>query len=296
MRKVKYRLEDFLMFDYLAVERHLGNMARKGWKLESIGVHLWKYRRIEPSELTFAVTYIEDASDFNPGPTESQMLLEEYCETAGWEKVCDWNKMQIFCTEEKNPVPLESEESVRLEVIQKSMDKSFVIPNLIVMCYMVILSLFLAHLVVGTDMNGMRVINSIALCGLLMCILGTVVEAGAIGNYFRWISRSEKSIAQGGACVENRFYRIFSKITWGIIFILFVAMMLAYLEIEDVGRRVYQYLYLPMLWLIIFLVGRVRQGLKKLGVSKAINIVLTLAADFLIAFLLIGGMSYLLLF
>ena len=85
-KDVKRRLETFLLFDYRGVEKHLSKMAQNGWKLEEVGRYSWKYRRIEPADLKYAVTYVPDASDLNPEPTDNQLTLEEYCAEAGWEK------------------------------------------------------------------------------------------------------------------------------------------------------------------------------------------------------------------
>ena len=56
MRKTKYRLEPFQLYDYSGIEEHLTKMARKGWILETVGALAWKYRRIEPQELEFSIT------------------------------------------------------------------------------------------------------------------------------------------------------------------------------------------------------------------------------------------------
>ena len=83
MRDTKYRVENLALYDYKRVEQHLSAMAAKGWRLESIGARLWKYRRAEPAKVHYAVAYIQDASQFNPGPTERQQTLEELCAAAG---------------------------------------------------------------------------------------------------------------------------------------------------------------------------------------------------------------------
>ena len=92
----KYRMEDRQRYDFKGVEKHLADMAAKGWRLERAGRHIWKYRRAEPAKVRYAVTYSLDASEFNPGPTKGQESLEDLCAAAGWQKVSDWNQMQIL--------------------------------------------------------------------------------------------------------------------------------------------------------------------------------------------------------
>ena len=120
MRNRKRCWNHLNLYDYQGIERHLSAMAAKGWRLEKAGPQLWTYRRAEPASVHYAVTYIPDSSQFNPGPTERQQTLEELCAAAGWEKVADWFQMQIYCSEAENPIPLETEESVRLEAVHRS--------------------------------------------------------------------------------------------------------------------------------------------------------------------------------
>ena len=124
MAKYKYQIGTFNLFDYVGVERHLEKMAAKGWQFDSIGSFFWKYKKAEPAQLKYSVTYIPEASDFDPEPLEKQKEIEAYCEKAGWQKVGNWLQMQIFCSENPEAVPIETDEELRLEVIGKSMKKN----------------------------------------------------------------------------------------------------------------------------------------------------------------------------
>ena len=95
MKNVTYHWNTFQLYDYRGVEEQLSAMAARGWRLEKAGSALWKYRRAEPANLRYAVTYSGTASRFEPGPTEGEQSLEELCAAAGWTKVSDCSKMQI---------------------------------------------------------------------------------------------------------------------------------------------------------------------------------------------------------
>ena len=133
MKDVKYRWNTLCLYDYRSVEDHLSAMAAQGWRLEKAGNTLWKYRRADPAPVRYAVTYNVGASQFNPGPTEGQESLEELCNAAGWTKVCDWAQAQIFFTEDKNAVSLETDEALRLQNIHRSMRKNFLPSNLVLL-------------------------------------------------------------------------------------------------------------------------------------------------------------------
>ena len=48
MNTKKRRLEYYSFYNHTGIERHLTEMALKGWLLESISNFYWTYRRIEP--------------------------------------------------------------------------------------------------------------------------------------------------------------------------------------------------------------------------------------------------------
>ena len=57
MRQTKYVVTQFTFYDRTGIQRMLEKQARKGWLLESIHPFAWKYRRIEPKKLHFAVIH-----------------------------------------------------------------------------------------------------------------------------------------------------------------------------------------------------------------------------------------------
>ena len=63
--KKKRRLVWYLPWDGTYAERHLEKMARKGWRLENAGNPFWIYRRAEPANLRYAITYFPTASVFD---------------------------------------------------------------------------------------------------------------------------------------------------------------------------------------------------------------------------------------
>ena len=124
MKDTKRRFEAFSFFDHTGIQAHLEEMAVKGWMVEQPGPYLWRYRRIEPQRLHFAVTYFPAASDCDPGPTEGQQTYQDYCESAGWHLSARWGQMQIFCTAEEDPVPLETDALTQVDTVHRTMKRS----------------------------------------------------------------------------------------------------------------------------------------------------------------------------
>ena len=134
MKTKKRRLEGFLFYDYEHVERHLEKMACKGWRLSKICKWYWEYERIEPANLRFAVTYFAEASQWNPQPTHRQEEFWAFCEAAGWKLAAEWDQMQIMYSEEANPVPVETDEHVKLEMIHRAMKKAWIPGSVALIC------------------------------------------------------------------------------------------------------------------------------------------------------------------
>lgn len=280
MKTTKQEWNLYQLYDYQGVERHLEAMAARGWRLERIGSAFWTYRRAEPAQVTYAVTYVSDASLFNPRPTENQENLDALCAAAGWEKVCDWAQMQIFVSEQSDPVPLETEDAVRIEAIHRSMKKNF-LPSNFVLLMLPLLWLFMAWRDFRRDpVDFFSSSNDFFL--ILLGILLLVLQGANLSAYYRWRRRSLATVAQGGACVSTGGYRRFNLVAFGVL----AAIAAAYLASLLLWQRSSMGVFL--LWLLIyggilFLVIRTRDTLKRVGAPKRLNMALTLAVDVVLA-------------
>ena len=90
MKQTKRRMETLSFYDRTGVERHLQKMAAEGWMIDRVDAFGWRYRRIEPQKLHFAVTYYPKASEFDPGPTAGQQVYHALSEQTGWRYVTSW--------------------------------------------------------------------------------------------------------------------------------------------------------------------------------------------------------------
>lgn len=291
MRDVKYRMETLCLYDYRGVEEHLRAMAARGWWLERAGNRLWKYRRAEPEEVRYAVTYSVEASQFNPEPTEGQRSLEELCAAAGWRKVDDWFQMQIFCTRDPHAVSLETDEGLRLEGIHRAMRKNFLPGNAVAL----LLSLLMGGAFVGTlFVKPFRVFerNSSLFSGVLF-VLAAALMVYTLWHYYHWRRRSLRSVAEGGGCVPlGRGYRLVSRV--GMAALLALCAIYLALELMTSGRgyALLFLVYMALLFVMVFLVRGTTVLLKRRGVSKWRNIAGTLAVDVLLAFAMVGVLSW----
>lgn len=290
MRTVMYRMEDYVLYDYTGVERHLSAMAAKGWRLESVGNDLWKYRRAEPAKLTYAVTYAPDASEWNLQPTERQQMLTDYCAEAGWQKVTDWLQMQIFCTAEEDPIPLETDEALRLEITREAMWSKF----LLVQAGSLFLSLIIAGILLLSFVGNpiLHLSKGYLLALDVLVLYGIFQNVFHLSGYCWWNCRSEKSVEQGDSCVAPPPYLLVNKIGRIGTAVFLIAFVLLILQDKGKGPGVYAVLYMLVLFVMIFLLRQMQKFFKQRGLSKGKNIFALILLDCLLAFLLIGGLSY----
>ena len=289
MSERKREVCSYLLFDYRGVEAHLSQMAARGWRLEKIDPWFWTYRRAEPAQVAYAVTYLPSVSQFSPEPSADRENLEELCAAAGWEPVAEWVQMQIFANERPDPVPLETEESVRLEIIHRSMKKNFLPWNVV--------ALALALVMVGLQIKTLltdpySLLSSTNLFPSFVWELLLVLQAGNLLWYGRWLRRSRRSVAQGGACADvGPGLRRFNLVILWLVLAMAALFLVSTLLTTGAEIGLFVVCYTAGLVLVAYLVNRFRRYLQRQGVSRRRNLALTLAVDLVLAVVLVGGLT-----
>lgn len=117
----KLVLYDFIAFEYKGLELYLNRMALKGWKLKSIKTGgILKFKKIEPKNIKYVVDIVDEISLLDGKNSDYALEYREYCAEAGWEFVCERNKLQIYCAEEyKENIEIQTDEEIKFESIYK---------------------------------------------------------------------------------------------------------------------------------------------------------------------------------
>lgn len=180
--------------DSEAVSRHLGKMARKGWLLEKVDNLFYIYRRSEPSETRYTVTFFPDASYFDPRLIEGQEIYVEYCRAAGWELAASYGPIQYFRTADPDAPPIETDETVKLASIRRTMRKSFVLSHALLLLISVMTFALNPY-------DAAVFFYSNHLLSFTLLMLGaSFFSAGMLGDYLIWILRSWYAVKHGGSC------------------------------------------------------------------------------------------------
>ncbi|MGN0335038.1 MAG: DUF2812 domain-containing protein [Lachnospiraceae bacterium] len=264
MRNVKYCINNYMLYDYVNVEKHLMKMAEKGWRLEKISRIFWKYRRAAPASVTYAITYLPEASRFDPDPTEEEMNLIAYCQEAGWEKIADWEQMQVFCNERETPVPIETDERIRLDIIKKSMGKSIWAYWLIIVLYFIPLGMKVSEVL----KYPMQMLSENYNLFLIVLLLYLELQFGCVlAKYYYWVRMSEKSVNSGGACLHFSPQKCLKMLNWMMWLLLTVGMILLF----NPGMRGQFLIMLGGLMILYSLSGGLEKLLKYLKAPGELN-------------------------
>ncbi len=286
MFQTKYQIHKFSLYEYAAVEEHLTKMAAKGWRIERVNNFAWKFKKAEPANVTYSVTYLPKLSDFDPEPRLEQRTMEAFCVEAGWKKACNWMQMQIFYSKNPEVVPLETDEELRLSMIEKTMRKGFLLGNLMLL----FMFLFLGYMQYTTAerdfVSFFAQSDKLWLIGLL--VFGFVAAVLEILYYFFWLHRAKKAVAEGRKLPKTRLHTVFTKISWyllGILLIGYVTSLSGWFAAVWIG-------YMAAMFGIMAVLRKVQEKLRNAGVSKGMNIFLFLVADVVLVCSLIGILTF----
>ena len=219
--KYTYRMCFFRPMDSDAVERYLSRKARKGWRLDKTGQVFWRFRREEPAARTYAVTYFPEASVYGGALTPAQEELAEYCAAAGWTFVAQWLRMQIYITDRRDPVPLETDERQKLETARAVFRKNRVTSLLLI----AVALLQVATLGIRLKTDAFQLLASPMALPLLLCwpfLLFLTLESRLL--WAVWLRRSERSVERGGPCAPS-FFRLSRGLEIGALVLLTVLLV-----------------------------------------------------------------------
>lgn len=195
MKDVKRRLETFSFYDRSGLERHLAEMAQKGWLPEKIGRFLWTYRKIEPKKVAFSVCYFPKATEFDPEPSEEQQTFYDFCAHTGWTLAASNAQLQVFYNERENPVPIETDPVLEVEAIHRAAKPSFVFVRIaqIIMALIWVVPAFCQ--LFNTPIQVLC--TPIWLFALIACPLLIAYWAAELAGYFLWRRKALRAAEQG---------------------------------------------------------------------------------------------------
>lgn len=279
MKETKRSMEFFSFYNHTGIEEHLTKMAQKGWMIENITNVCWTYRNIKPKDIHFTASYYPRASDFDPEPTEEQKEFNDYCARTGWQYVCSWFQMQIFCNETKNPLPLDTDPIIEVDNIHRACKKNFLIGYWLLFVLGSVTSAYALAGIYFVPIDRLAYTNKLTI--LLAWISLFTMTLAELITYYIWLGKAKKG-AQNGIFVSTPSTSKFQK---GILIFLLIVVVGWFRNLFTAGDSLMLTVAIVNFLTVfgtIFFVNFIKQGLKKVKASRGMNKFLTFTACFIL--------------
>lgn len=271
MKETKRQFNNFQIMEFEKIEKHLKKMAEKGWMLESIEGILWKYKKIEPKSLHFSVAFFPKAKAFEPGPSEEQQMMWEFCEKTGWILAAQNMQLQIFYNEAENPVPIETDATIQVENIHKTA-KSNVLSTWGMFTILAILQLGVQSFTFW--MNPIQwLASNIHIFNIFIFLLIFIHGVIQILSYLKWYRRARKTAQEDGYFVSYKVPRILTGL---YVMAMIILLVFSILSIGETIGIPYAVAIFSGIILLIIGVCKFSGFLKKKKISAGTNILVTI--------------------
>ena len=283
MRKTKYVFPAFSFYDRTGIQDYLEKQAQNGWMLEKMGGFGWKFRRIEPKKIHFAVTFFPRASMFDPGPSEKELTFREFCAHSGWDLAAASAQMQIFCNDRENPVPVETDPMIELENLHATARKVY-LPTYFMMLLLGIMQMM--NLISSWKYTPLDVLSGHIYYFNALCFFVLITMCAAeLTGYFRWRSKAKKA-AEDGLFVATSGSRTLQLV---LVCILTAALILLLFSFAEPKMAV----MFAALIALIFAISAVSVGatalMKRMNLSATANRIATFALILFLSFAVAGA-------
>ena len=275
MNDTKKILCHFSFYDQVRIQEKLEEMAELGWMVHQPGNFTWTFKRMEPKNLKFAITYFPGASEFDPGPTDEELTKLDFCAQDGWKLALKWGVMQIFYNEDENAIPIETEPVAQVENVKKSMRKNVLFPHLLetllIAWYMFLqVGMFRRDPVeyLSSPLKAYQI--PMWICLLLACLY-------EVGFYFHWTRKAKKSAEEDGV-----FLPIKTHIRASYILLAFSTLLILFAFGSAKKYLIFGLCWSGIMFLIACSVNVIKKKLKKKGVSRRTNMIVSLGSVFLL--------------
>lgn len=282
----RYTLPLFSFYDHTGMTCHWEKMARRGWLLDKIGGILWRYRKIEPQRLRFAMTYFPEVTGFEPDTPAAQTDMESLCAQAGWQLAANAGKFQVYYNEDPEAVELDTDPGIQLEVIHRAMKKNF-LPSYALLTACAVLQILAQIGSLTRDygvfysgpaqyFSGFSWMMLPIWCGLLAIYL---LE---LGRYLLWYRKARRRAEDGLMTPSPN-----SGWVQVLAVVLLLIILLSWGLSSDMRDVVFT--MLAMLLGVGVLSVLLSKGMKKLKVSAKVNLLVTCGVAVILSLLLVGG-------
>jgi len=284
MKDTKRQFVRCAFYDQTAMKKQFEKMASQGWLIDKISGFFWTYKKIEPTNLHITVTYFPNASEFDPGPSEKQQMMEEFAARDGWKLLTRWGQIQVFCNEQADPTPIETDPVIQVNTIWRSMKKNLIPSHLMVLALVLYQLAFNGYRLFTETIDFLSTPYLLASIPIwLLLLLAEIIELTACIHWYR----KAKPAAENGIFIPvktNHFLSLALLLSGLVIF--FNTLQL------PSGFRTFSLVWVGVIIGIILIGNLAKQKLKHAGASKGTNYTLTILLITILTFGFLGVLTF----
>lgn len=221
-RDSKWVIFDFLPYEYKSLEEYLEKMASKGWLLQYMKGYILKFRKANPKKVKYAVDIMDSISFLDGKNSEKALEYREYCKEAGWNFVCESDKIQIYSSEENmERIEIHTDEREKFKIIKKASFKYILLKILTV-----ITLLYGQYIITIGSIDGHFLASQLSLGSLLFIIIFAIHEIIRLITFIIFAVNGKKSLGIGRKINYNFKRSVKIKQIISIIGFLILALMI----------------------------------------------------------------------
>ena len=119
-KRVKWKMFFASPYEIDALEKFFENEAASGWMFVKCLGLFYVFEECEPIKLRYQIDYFDKATIFDTNPESKTLDYIEYCKESGWHHIFSSGKMQIFYSVDENPIPIQTDENLKLKLVSKA--------------------------------------------------------------------------------------------------------------------------------------------------------------------------------
>lgn len=198
-RDSKWVIFGFLPYEYKSLEGYLENMASKGWVLQYMKGYIMKFRKANPKKVKYAVDIMDSISFLDGKNSEKALEYREYCKEAGWNFVCESDKIQIYSSEENvERIEIHTDEREKFNIIKKASFKYILLKMITA-----IMLLYTQYMITIGSSDGDFLASNLILGSLLFANLFAINEVIGLITYMIFAIRGKIAIDKGKKITYN---------------------------------------------------------------------------------------------
>lgn len=285
IRDYKITYFNFLPYECIAAEEYLDRMAEKGWLLQSIKGTFLIFKKIVPQKMKYSVDVLHNASIFDHKDTDAALEYREYCQTAGWNYICQKGKIQIFYTENNNnTISIHTDEKEKFNAVFKA--SRYYVRSQFFLIFISIFNLNMQLFIGNTDFTLGSNLGILAVVATVSLVFINSIE---LISFFLWVIKARSKLKENkfmpySSYRQLRMKNIF-KNTYGIIMLI---ILLIFSVPNNQGGNGFNISIIGLMFIPIIIMWAVHAFINKKKYSRNINRAITVFGTVVSIYLVIG--------